>query len=66
MLTDNESLENRRKLLKGTTGNIISQEGGFLGNFLVSLMRVGLLLMKNVLTPLTRSVLVPLELMTAA
>ena len=49
MLTSNESLENRGKLLKGTTG-----------------MRVGLLLMKNVLTPLTRSVLVPLELMTAA
>ena len=33
MLTSNESLENRGKLLKGTTGKILSQEGGFLGNF---------------------------------
>ena len=33
MLTSNESLENRGKLLKETTGKILSQEGGFLGNF---------------------------------
>ena len=36
------------------------QLGGFLGRPLGPLMKVGLALMKNVLTPLARSALIPL------
>ena len=50
-----KSLENRGILLKGTTRKITSQEGGFL-NFLRPLMTASLSLMKNVLTPLAKSV----------
>ena len=53
------SLENRGILLKATNRKITSQERKFL-NFLRSLMSAGLPLMKRVLTPLTRSVLLPL------
>ena len=38
----------------------IMQSGGFLGRLLGPLMKLGLLLMKNVLTPLAKGVLVPL------
>ena len=55
------SLENRGILLKGTTRKITSQEGGFL-NFLRPLMTAGLPLMKSVLTPLAKSVLLPFVL----
>ena len=55
------SLENRRILLKGTTRKITSQKGGFL-SFRRPLMIAGLPLMKSVLTPLSKSVLLPLEL----
>ena len=51
-----KSLENREILLKGTTTKITSQEGGFL-NILWSLMTAGLQLMKSLLTPLAKSVL---------
>ena len=72
-LTNNEikdikvirSLKNRAISLKGTTGEIISQEGGLLGNYLVPLMRFGLLLMKSLLTRLAKSVLIPLGLTAA-
>ena len=73
-LTNNETkdimkvikpLENKGILLKGTTRKITSQEGGFL-NFLKPLMTAGLLLMKNVLTSLANSVLIPLGLSAAA
>ena len=47
--------------MKGTIRKISSQEGGFL-NILRSLMTVGLLFMKNVLTALVKSVLLPLGL----
>ena len=40
--------------LKIATEKISSQEGGFLGNFLAPLMKVGLPLMKYVLTPLDK------------
>ena len=50
--------------MKGTTRKISSQEGGFL-NILRSLMTVGLLFMKNVLTALVKSVLLPLGLTAA-
>ena len=49
------SLKNRESSLKGTIRKIRSQKGGFL-NFLRPLMSVGLLLMKNVLTPLGKIV----------
>ena len=74
MLTSNEikdvvkvstSLETRRNLLKGTTRKISSQKGGFL-NFLRLLMSFGLPFMNDVLTPLAKSVLVPLGLTAAA
>ena len=60
LLTNNEikhiikvinSLENTGVSLKGTTEKITSQKGGLL-KFLGSLMKTGLPLMKNVLTPL--------------
>ena len=53
-----KSLENRGILLKGTTVKITGQEEGFL-NFLRPLMTAGLPLMKSVLTPLVKSVLIP-------
>ena len=59
-----KSLENREILLKGTTRKIPSQEGGLL-NFFRLLMAAGLLLMKNVLTRLSKSVLLPLGLTAA-
>ena len=58
------SLEKRGILLKGTARKIAGQEGG-LFNFLGPLMKTGLPLMKNVLTPLVKSVLIPLGLRTA-
>ena len=58
-------MENRRILLKGTARKISSQKGGFL-NFLRPLTTADLPLMKNVLTSLAKSVLVPLGLTTAA
>ena len=51
--------------MNGTTRSITSQEGGFF-NFLRPLMTAGLPLMKNVLSPLAKSVLVPLGLTAAA
>ena len=59
------SLENRGTILKGTTKKIYSQEEGFL-NSLAPLAIVALPLMKDVLTPLSKSVLVLLGLMTGA
>ena len=51
--------------MKRATKQITSQEGGFL-NFLRPLITAGLPLMKNVLTPLAKSVLVPLRLTAPA
>ena len=48
--------------MRGTTENVISQKRGFLGNVLGPSMKVALLLMKNVLTLLVQSVLIPLRL----
>ena len=53
-----KSLENRGILLKVTNRKVTSQEGGFL-IFLRPLMTAGLPLMKNVLTPLPKNVLLP-------
>ena len=49
------SLENRGILLKETTRKITAQEGRFL-NFLRPLMTAGSPLMKNVFTPLAKSI----------
>ena len=59
-----KSLENRGNLLKETTREIRSRAGGFI-DFLRPFMSVGLPLMKNVLTPLAKSVLVRLGSTTA-
>ena len=42
------------------------QSGGFLGKLLGPLLKTGLLLIKNVIKPLAKSVLVPLGLTVAA
>ena len=55
------SLENRRTLLKEATKKSNDQEGKFLGNFLVSLMEVGLPLMEDVLSPLAKNVFMPYD-----
>ena len=66
-LTDNEitdiikvimSLENRGILLKETTRRITCQDVGS-SNFLRPLMRAGLPIMKSLLTPIAKSVLLP-------
>ena len=44
----------------------ISQSGGFLGRLLGPLLKTGLLLMKNVVKPLAKRVLIPLGLTAAA
>ena len=59
-----KSLENRGILLKGTTRKITSQEGGFL-NFLRPLITASLPVMRSVLTPLAKSILIPLGLRAA-
>ena len=61
----NKSLENRGILLKRTTRKITSKEGAVL-NFLRPLMTASLSLMKNILTPSAKSVLVTLESTAAA
>ena len=55
------SLRNWGILLKATTSKIISQEGGFL-NIVRPSMSAGLLLMKNVLTPLAKILVIPVGL----
>ena len=42
------------------------QSGGFLGRLLGPLLKTGLPLIKNVIKPLAKSVLIPLELTAAA
>ena len=59
-----KSLENRRILLKVTTRKIATLKGGFL-NFLRPLITAGLPLMKSVLTPLAKTVLLPFGLSAA-
>ena len=44
----------------------IGQSGGFLGRLLGPLLKTGLPLMKNVLKPLAKSILIPLGLTAAA
>ena len=58
-------LENRGILLKGPTRKFTSEEGGFF-NFLRPLISAGLPLMKNLLSPSAKNVLIPLGLTAAA
>ena len=58
------SLRNRDNLVKGTAERIKSQERGFLGNALGSLMKVGLSLIKSDLTLSAKGVLILLGLTT--
>ena len=58
------SLENRGILLKGTTWENTSQEGGFL-NFLRPLMTASWPLMKNAHIPLAKYVLLPVGVTAA-
>ena len=53
------------KLSKAQINKII-QSGGFLGRLLGALLKAGLLLIKNVIKPLAKSVLIPLGLIAAA
>ena len=53
------------KLSKTQLSKMI-QSGGFLGRLLGPLLKTGLPLMKNVIKPLAKSVLIPLRLTTAA
>ena len=53
------------KLSKTQLSKLI-QSGGFLGRILGPLLRTGLSLMKNVIQPLAKGVLIPLELIAAA
>ena len=53
------------KLSKTQLSKMI-QSGGFLGRLLDPLLKTGLRLMKNVIKPLAKSVLIPLGLTTAA
>ena len=53
------------KLSKTQLSNMI-QSGGFLGRLLGPLLKTGLPLMKNVIKPLAKSVLIPLGLTAAA
>ena len=76
LLLTNKQVENLRKdfasksstdikLLKTQTSKMI-QSGGFLGRLLGPLLKTGLPLLKNVIKPLAKSVLIPLELTVAA
>ena len=51
------TLQNRTILLKRAKEKVMNQKGGFLG----PLIRVGLPLMKNEVSPSAKSVLIPLE-----
>ena len=75
MLTNRQVSNLRRAFAKHTSTDIklsktqsskMIQSGGFLGRLLGPLLRTGLTLMKSVIKPLTKSVLVPLGLAAAA
>ena len=75
-LISNRQVTNIRKVLANHTSTNIKlsktqlskmiQSGGFLGKFLGPLLRTELPLMKNVIEPLAKSVLVPLRSTAAA
>ena len=75
MLTNTQVSKLLKAFANGSSANIklsktqlhkIGQSGGFLGRILGPLLKTGLPLMKNVLKPLAKSVLMLLELTAAA
>ena len=76
LLLTNRQVENIRKTFANLSSTDIKlsktqlskmiQSGGFLGKLLGSLLKTGLPLIKRVIKPLAKSVLIPLELTTAA
>ena len=76
LLLTNRQIANIRKAFPKNTSTDIKlsktqlskmiQSGGFLGKLLGPLLKTGLPLIKNVIKPLAKSVLIPLGLMTAA
>ena len=75
LLTDRQVSSIRKAFSNNSSANIkfsktqvskMIQSGGFLGKLLGPLLRTGLPLMKNVITRLTKSVLIPLGLTAAA
>ena len=61
----NNNTSTNIKLSKAQINKII-QSGGFLGKLLGPLLKTGLHLIKNVIKPLAKSVLIPLGLTAAA
>ena len=61
----NNNMSTDLKLSKAQISKII-QSGGFLGRLLGPLLKTGLPLIKNVIKPLAKSVLIPLRLTAAA
>ena len=76
LLLTNRQVSNLRKAfanylstdikLSKTQISRVMQSGGLLGRRLGPLLKTGLLLMKNIIKPLAKSVLIPLELAAAA
>ena len=68
LLLTNRQILSRKAFVNNSKSEVLKiiQSGGFLGRLLRPLKKVGLLLMKNVPTPLAKSVLVPLGLTRAA
>ena len=75
LLTNTQVSRLRKAFKNGPSANIklsktqlhnIGQSRGFLGRLLGQLLKTGLLLMKNLLKPLAKSVLIPLQLTVSA
>ena len=75
LLTNSQVSSIRKKFSNNSSANTkfsktqlskMIQSGGFLGKLLDPLLKTGLLLIKNVITPLAKSVLIPLGLTAAA
>ena len=76
LLLTNRQVENLRKTFANKSSTDIKlsktqlpkmiQSGGFLGRLLGELLKTGLPLIKNVIKPLSKSVLIPLGLTAAA
>ena len=75
LLTDRQVSNIRKAFANNSSADIklsktqllkMVQSGGFLGKLLGPLLKTGLPLRKNVITPLAKSILIPLELTAAA
>ena len=67
LLTDRQISSIRKAFTNNSSVDIkFSKTGGFLGKLLGPLLKTGLLLIKNVITPLAKSVLIPIGLTAAA